>query len=102
MDKKQHENAAEKILNFIAKPSWKLEREYRFHPTRKWRFDFAYSEQKIAIEIEGGIWSGGRHIHPSGFEADCIKYNTATAMGWKVFRVPPKFISEAYLKSLLG
>lgn len=62
--------------------------EYRFHPKRRWRFDFALPEHMVAIEIEGGVHSNGRHTRGSGFTADCEKYNTAAAMGWKVFRFP--------------
>ena len=62
------------------------EREYRFHPVRRWRFDLAYPEKKIAFEIEGGTWTGGRHVRPDGFEKDCEKYNEATRLGWKVYR----------------
>lgn len=61
-------------------------REFRFHPTRRWRFDFAWPEQKVAAEVEGGTWTGGRHTRGSGFEKDCEKYNAATALGWRVFR----------------
>lgn len=75
--------------------------EYKFHPTRRWRFDFAYPDLMLAIEVEGGIWVGGRHIHPVGFEKDCEKYNEATKMGWKVFRIPPKFLTLEYMTSLL-
>lgn len=60
--------------------------EYRFHPIRKWRFDFAYVNQKIAIECEGGIWNGGRHSRGVGLTQDCEKYNCATLMDWKVLR----------------
>jgi len=59
-------------------------REYRFHPTRKWRFDFASPLLKVAVEIEGR----GRHQSIAGFRADCEKYNTATSMGWRVYRFP--------------
>ncbi len=62
------------------------EPEYRFHPDRKWRFDFAYPEKKIAIECEGGVWNRGRHTRGRGFIADCEKYNAAAIMGWKVIR----------------
>ena len=61
-------------------------REFKFHPTRKWKFDFAFPEQKIAVEVEGGIWRSGRHTRPGGFEADTEKYNTAVKMGWRVLR----------------
>lgn len=75
--------------------------EYRFHPIRKWRFDAAYPEQKVAFEVEGGTWAGGRHVNPIGFEKDCEKYNTATKMGWRVYRLTPKMIKEDYLEELL-
>ena len=61
-------------------------REHRFHPTRKWRFDFAFPDHKLAVEIEGGIWANGRHTRGSGFKADMEKYNEAALLGWKVLR----------------
>ena len=71
-----------------------LEREHRFHPTRKWRFDFAWPEFLVALEIEGGLWSKGRHVNPQGFISDCEKYNEASSLGWAVIRCPPTFISS--------
>ena len=61
-------------------------REYRFHPTRRWRFDFAWPDLKLAAEVEGGTWSGGRHTTGKGFEQDCQKYNAACELGWTVLR----------------
>ena len=61
--------------------------EHRFHPVRRWRFDFAWIAQRLVLEVEGGTWNGGRHTRGVGFEADCEKYNTATLMGWRVLRV---------------
>ena len=66
-----------------------LEEEYKFHPARRWRFDYAIVELKIAIEVEGGVWTRGRHINPTGFLKDMEKYNTATSLGWKLLRVTP-------------
>lgn len=64
-------------------------KEYKFYPERRWRFDFAIPEHKIALEVEGGVWTQGRHTRPQGFLGDIEKYNTATLMGWRVFRTTP-------------
>lgn len=61
-------------------------REYRFHPMRRWRFDYALPAFRVAVEIEGGVWTGGRHTSSVGFLKDIEKYNTATAMGWSLLR----------------
>jgi very-short-patch-repair endonuclease len=73
-------------------PKW--EEEYRFHDTRKWRFDFAWPDRMIAVEVEGGIYAGGRHTRGSGFEKDCIKYNEAALLGWTVLRVTASMIDS--------
>ena len=67
--------------------------EYKFNPVRKWRFDFAFMEW-IAVEIEGGIWTQGRHTRGSGFVKDAEKYNTAAALGWRVFRFPSGMVED--------
>lgn len=64
--------------------------EYRFAPPRRWRFDRAWPERRVAVELEGGVWSGGRHTRPAGYEADMDKYNCATVEGWKVLRFSAK------------
>lgn len=69
-------------------------REYHFHPTRRWRFDFALPDQKIAIEVEGGLFIRGRHARGAGIEKDIEKYNSATLLGWKVIRVTNKMIKS--------
>jgi len=65
------------------------EREFKFHPNRKWRFDYSWVEQKVALEVEGGVWTGGRHTRGSGFMGDMSKYNEATCAGWRVLRCTP-------------
>lgn len=54
---------------------------------RDWRFDRAHVPAMVAVELEGGVWSNGRHTRPAGFEGDCMKYNAAAAAGWLVFRL---------------
>jgi very-short-patch-repair endonuclease len=61
--------------------------EHRFDAQRKWRFDYAIPEHRIAIELEGGIHSRKGHASPEQFIKDCSKYNHATAAGWLVFRL---------------
>lgn len=63
------------------------EREYKFHPKRRWRFDFAWPALMLAVEVEGAVWSGGRHTTGAGFTLDCEKYNEATILGWRILRV---------------
>lgn len=60
--------------------------EFRFDVHRRWRFDYAWPEKKLAVEIEGGVWSGGRHVRGKGYEKDCEKYNRAVVLGWRVLR----------------
>ena len=64
------------------------EREYRFSPPRRWRFDFAYPDLMLAVECEGGVWSQGQHGHSNAlrFIEDCEKYNAAVILGWRVLR----------------
>lgn len=80
--------------------------EYRFHGTRKWRFDHAWVPQKVALEIEGGVFAGGRHSRGAGFRSDLEKYNTAAAMGWRVLRVLPEQLETPqtveWIKACLG
>ena len=72
--------------------------EYRFHPTRKWRFDFACPDAMLAFEIDGGTWTGGRHTTGSGYEKDCEKLNAAAELGWIVLRfLPGQIKSNAFL-----
>lgn len=62
-------------------------REHRFHPTRRFRFDFAWPDRLLAVEIEGGVWNGGRHTTGKGFSEDCVKLAEATLLGWRVLKV---------------
>ena len=64
-----------------------LQPEFRFHPTRKWRADYAHLESRTLIEVEGGAWVGGRHTRGAGFVADAEKYLEATLAGWRVVRL---------------
>ena len=63
--------------------------EVRFDKVRKWRFDYASKDLMIAIEVEGGVWTQGRHTRGAGFMGDMEKYNAAAAAGWTLIRRVP-------------
>lgn len=65
------------------------DREFLFHPTRKWRVDFAWPEFMVLVEIEGLTPQGGRHQRLPGFEADAVKYGEAQRLGFTVVRLTP-------------
>jgi hypothetical protein len=73
--------------------------EYRFHPTRGWRFDRAWPPIKVAVEIEGGIWmknGRGAHTAKSNFLRDLEKYNAAALLGWRVIRLCDQHLNTPY------
>lgn len=72
----------------------KPEREYKFHSTRRWRFDFAWPDSMVAVEVEGAIFTGGRHSRGAGMLKDMEKYNTAATMGWTVLRVAKPHLKD--------
>lgn len=80
-------------------------REYKFHPTRKWRADFKVG-LTLLVEVEGGVWSFGRHTRGKGFENDCEKYAAALMLGFRVLRITPKHIDNGqaldWIKALGG
>lgn len=86
------EDELERQMKLVGLPE--AAREYQFVLTRKWRFDFAWPVQRIAVEVEGGTWQIGRHQRPAGFERDCEKYNEAAFLGWRVFRFTKNMIES--------
>lgn len=76
------------------------ETEYKFCPERRWRFDYAWPKQKVAVEQEGGCWSYGRHTRGSGFIKDMEKYNKAVLLGWRVLRYTPDQMTNEAINDL--
>ncbi len=64
--------------------------EHRFHPGRKWRFDYAWPLYMLAMEVEGGLWTNGRHSRGSGAVADLEKYSEAAILGWRILYCTPE------------
>lgn len=75
--------------------------EHRFHPVRKWRFDVAFPDAKVAAEIDGGAWSAGRHTRGAGFIADQKKTNAAALLGWAVYRFTWEDLKTGYFVETL-
>ncbi|WP_179996113.1 DUF559 domain-containing protein [Acinetobacter sp. YH16051] len=80
-----------------------FEQEFQFHSTRKWRADFYIKNTKLLIEVEGGIWSGGRHTRGNGYLGDMEKYNAATMMGFQVLRFSTEQVTSGFaIKQIEG
>ena len=81
--------------------------EYRFLKKRRFRFDFAWPDRMIAVEVEGGVWmkGGGGHTTGKGYTRDLEKYNLATLHGWEVYRFTTqdvtKEIAIAFMKNII-
>jgi very-short-patch-repair endonuclease len=82
---------------------WLIERripftpEWRFHPIRRWRFDFVLGKEpesvRLAVEVEGGAYTGG-HKRGAAADTDCEKFNEATLRGWRVLRFTPAMVAD--------
>jgi len=79
-----------------------FQKEFRFHPHRRWRFDFAYPEYKVAIEVNGGVWSRGRHTRGKGYLGDLEKLNAAQILGWIVLQFTPQQMGTWEAKETIG
>lgn len=68
--------------------------EYRFHAARKWRADYAWPLRLVIVEIDGGVWTQGRHTRGAGVIADQRKLNAAALLGYRVLRYTPDRLME--------
>lgn len=73
-----------------------FEREFRFHSTRRWRADFHIVGRQLLIEVEGGVWSEGRHTRGKGYMGDMEKYNEATALGYQLLRFSTEQVKSGF------
>ena len=71
--------------------------EFKFHDVRRWRADWAIPSAKILIEVDGGVWAGGRHTRGAGFISDQEKHNAAAMLGYFVLRFVPGDIRSGEL-----
>ena len=84
--------------------------EYKFHPKREWRFDYYIVKRGVAnfvvdswaVEIEGGIWTRGRHTRGKGYLSDMEKYREAAASGIKVFRFATQEVLDGTARAFIA
>ena len=77
-------------------PEPELEYPFARHLGRRWRFDFAWPDRLLAVEVDGGAWipGGGRHTRGAGFASDHEKFNRATLLGWRVLRFTARHVAD--------
>ena len=91
----KHKKDKEKLEFLLRAHGIDFRKEYQFYSDRRWRFDYAIIDKKIAIEYDGGTFmrkSG--HNTGTGIEKDIIKHNVAHLLGWRVFRVTGALFTE--------
>lgn len=96
------EDAMELAIRSAGLPASK--RQHQFCPERRWRFDHAWPGWMVAVEVQGGLWTRGRHTRGGAGAAhgDAMKLSTAAAMGWRVLSVTPEMIDSGDAVRLLA
>lgn len=87
----QYDMFRRKLAAFVG---CEIKSEHIFSQGRRWRIDFAIVDLKIGIEIEGGVWTNGRHVRGKGFIEDMEKYNAAVTLGWVILRFTPQDLNK--------
>lgn len=75
--------------------------EYRFHPVRRWRFDWAWPDRLVALEVNGGVFTAGRHSRGVGQTKDFEKWSHAAVAGWRLLHVTPRDLAGPQTLALL-
>ena len=78
------------------------ERYLKSKRSKRYRLDFAHSNSRTGIEIQGGVYNRGRHVTGSGYERDCRKYNLAYTSGWTIFLLTSQMAKDAYWHALIA
>lgn len=77
-----------------------VEREFKFHPVRRWRFDIVARAHSLAVEVDGGAFTGG-HSRGAAYAKECQKFNEAVLCGWRVLRVTPGMVKDGTALALV-
>ena len=77
------------------------EGEFEFHAGRRWRFDYCWPSALVALEVNGGVWSRGRHVRGEGYLRDLEKLNRAQLDGWRVLQCTPQQVQSGAIVPML-
>jgi very-short-patch-repair endonuclease len=69
-------------------------RELRPFAGRQFRYDFAWPDRLLAVEVDGGVWMKGKHARGAGIQRDCEKSVLGWEAGWRVMRVTPELVES--------
>ena len=69
-------------------------REYQAIKGRKFRFDFAWLERKLLVEVNGGTYTKGAHSTGAGIARDYEKCNLGVLQGWRVLSFDGKAVKS--------
>lgn len=75
--------------------------EHRFHETRKWRFDLCFPAARLAVEVQGGSFTQGKHTRGVGYRNDCLKLCEAQIAGWRVLWVTTEMVKDGSALALI-
>lgn len=75
--------------------------EYLFHPTRQWRFDYCWPEHDLFLEVQGGLFTGGRHVQGAALLKEHEKLNEASVLGWRPIFCQPKDVETGAVFALI-
>jgi very-short-patch-repair endonuclease len=75
--------------------------QHRFHPARRWAFDFAWVDHQLACEVQGGTFSGGAHVRGAGYQRDCEKAQAALLLGWRIIPVTSEDVTTGRALAVL-
>lgn len=82
-----------------------LKKEVEFCPGREWRADYVYiadDGRKYILELDGGVWTRGRHTRGGGFINDCFKLNAAVMLGYQPIRIATGMENIDYLRQIIA
>lgn len=68
------------------------------NPSRRWRWDYAWPDEpyRLLVDVQGGIWTGGKHVRGKGLTNDIEKHNDAILAGFRVLWLTPQQIANGF------